>query len=41
MGKKKKPKLPKLRIPVPAPTKKHSDEKRASDRKVCRKKVEE
>ena len=39
MGKKKPRKLPKLRIPVPPPTRKHGDAKKEAEKKICREKV--
>lgn len=41
MGKKRKPKLPKQRIPVPPPARPHKDEKKEGEKRSCRKKVEE
>jgi hypothetical protein len=37
--KKKQPKLPKLRFPVPPGSKKHDDRKKEEERRLCRKKV--
>jgi len=40
MSRLKKPKKPKLRIPVPPPDRPHGDRKKEEQKKVCRKKVE-
>jgi len=40
MSRLKKPKKPKLRIPVPPPDRPHGDRKKEKQKKVCRKKVE-
>lgn len=40
MSRLKKPKKPKLRIPVPPPDRPHRDSKKELLKKACRKKVE-
>jgi hypothetical protein len=39
MGKKKTPKLPQPRLPVPPPGKEHGDQRKEKSRAECRKKV--